>query len=455
MQRLALIPILVLGLGFAPRAAGLEPGTELSFRGGIAPLEGAAAGTAEKQFELTILVGRTNDEGTTLDWVVTEQGRGGFSWPERFGRLAVDRRWQGDVEQVPALLYVSEEATTVVPLPLPLVDAPAAIDVETEWTDGPRVYRAIEPAQQAGRDCWRVEMSNAYGRQQVIWLDRASPLALALTKRVFMGQGVEYELSLRLVEQRTLAAAEWDSARSAFDAALDLRQRLGRPPRTESGTFSAQQRELLAADLPALVERTTSGPLAAIVRSAQRDLKQQSNRAGDLADMATRYRGRAAEAFAVTGLGEARLTQADLAGQVTVLHFWDYRDTPLSEPYGQVGYLDFLHHRRQESGVRVYGVAVNPSLGDAQARPATLRSVRRLVSFMNLSYPILLDDGRLLSQFGDPRLVGAALPLFVVVGPDGTIAHWHAGYYEVDRDRGLKLLDDEVLRLLKLRAAGQ
>jgi hypothetical protein len=134
---------------------------------------------------------------------------------------------------------------------------------------------------------------------------------------------------------------------------------------------------------------------------------------------------------------------------VTVLHFWEYRDEPLEEPYGQVGYLDFLYHQRGRAGVNVYGVAVDGRLADEATIPAARRSARKLKEFMNLSYPVLLDRGDLLKQLGDPRVLGASLPLFVVIAPDGTVSHFHVGMYEVTREQGLKELDEAVAAALK------
>ena len=68
---------------------------------------------------------------------------------------------------------------------------------------------------------------------------------------------------------------------------------------------------------------------------------------------------------------------------------------------------------------------------------------------MNLSYPVLLDSGSLIKQFGDPRLVGASLPLFVVIGPDRKILHYHVGHYDVHQDQGLKELDHVVIEALQ------
>jgi hypothetical protein len=43
------------------------------------------------------------------------------------------------------------------------------------------------------------------------------------------------------------------------------------------------------------------------------------------------------------------------------------------------------------------------------------------------------------------------LPLFVVIDPDGRIAHYFVGCYEVERDAGLKQLDEAVSAALKVR----
>jgi hypothetical protein len=74
--------------------------------------------------------------------------------------------------------------------------------------------------------------------------------------------------------------------------------------------------------------------------------------------------------------------------------------------------------------------------------------VRKLKDFMNLSYPVLLDSGSLIKQFGDPRVVGANLPLYVVIGPDQKIIHYHVGHYDVNQDQGLKELDQIVVDAL-------
>jgi hypothetical protein len=68
---------------------------------------------------------------------------------------------------------------------------------------------------------------------------------------------------------------------------------------------------------------------------------------------------------------------------------------------------------------------------------------------MNLSYPITADDGTLLRKFGDPRRVGAELPLWVVITPGGEVAHYKTGYYDIKPDEGLRQLQESVFDVIR------
>ncbi len=268
---------------------------------------------------------------------------------------------------------------------------------------------------------------------------------MALDQRLILGRGDEYVLKLELVGSEQLDPESFAAETRAFEAALALRGKLNRPRGMPEINWKPAELAILEQGLPD-VERTAAGTaLAKLAASAVRDLKLQSGRTDAIAELAAEQRGKAVAAFTIRGSGGESLQDADLKGHVTVLHFWEYRDEPLKEPYGQVGYLDFLHHRRKAGGVRVYGVAVDGRLTDEATRPAAERSVRKLKEFMNLSFPVLLDGGSLLKKFGDPRMLGAALPLFVVIGRDGKIAHYHVGMYDVHQDQGLKELDEAVI----------
>ena len=78
---------------------------------------------------------------------------------------------------------------------------------------------------------------------------------------------------------------------------------------------------------------------------------------------------------------------------------------------------------------------------------------RAAIALIQLPPPeaVRLDDGALIKAFGDPRLLGAELPLYVVIGADGKVAHYKSGYYEVDRLEGLKQLNAVLGEQLKAK----
>src|SRR5262249_34438941 len=151
------------------------------------------------------------------------------------------------------------------------------------------------------------------------------------------------------------------------------------------------------------------------------------------------------------GLDGSEIESTDWKGQIVVLHFWEYLGDKLSEPYGQVAYLDFLNDKRKKLGVKVIGVAVDSRFTDPAQKAVAIRSVRKLQQFMHLAYDLVTDDGSALADLGDPRKLNSKLPLWIVVGADGKIAHYKSGLYDIQPDEGLKQLDEVVLQEVKKR----
>lgn len=433
----------------APSAArAVDLGTHLSYRGSVAKLsKEGTPGEAEKTFDLQIWAVAAEGGQTTLVWLLDESGRGGWSWMNRFGTWNVDGQYATSGTG-PALLYDRDGRESVLDVPCPFVKAPIELKPEATWEQGRTRYVVTEQRELEGQPCWRIRVSNELGRKRIVWLPKADDAVVGIDERIFMGQGEEYELQLRLAGQATLTADEARQRHADAQALVDLRQALGRGVRSDSDGLTPKEREVLAKRLPDLRKAIPHGPLAAIVAAAARELETEAGKADRLAELAAKHRGKEIESFELAGLEGASLSDAACRGRVTVLHFWEYRDDPLKEPYGQIGYLDFLFDKRRGRGVAVYGVAVDSRLSDGATRPAATRSARKLVSFMNLSYPILLDNGDVLQKFGDPRLAGGRLPLFVLIDGNGKIAHYNVGCYEVDRDAGLKALDDAITAAL-------
>jgi hypothetical protein len=425
-------------------------GLQFSYRGTVAELRrDRPAPSPGKSFDLALLVADTGETGTQLDWLVDERGAGGWPWMERFGRLALDAKFGAVGPLGPALLYDYGGGKAVIGLLPPLFESPQTLEIGATWQADGLKYE-VESARKIGdHDCWQITAENNFGPKSTLWVGKGSPVLVGYDERVFMDRGTEFQLQVRLVGTDQLSNEQLSAEKRGYNTLLALHTKLKRPARSQSDEIPPEQRAMVTEQLAQLEQQVESGPLAKLVRTAARDIHLQAGRADALAQLTQDHLGKPVRKFSITGLGDDKLTEGELADQVTVLHFWDYRDEPLKEPYGQVGYLEFLHNRRKGDGVKIYGIAVDGRLQNEQTRKAAMTSVRKLRNFMNLTYPVLLDDGELLKQFGDPRAVGANLPLFIVVGPDGTIAHHHVGFYPVDRQDGLKELDAVVAQLIK------
>jgi len=425
--------------------APLSAGTQLTFRGSVEPQDEQSP-VGQKSFEFTVWVLSQNATGADVAWLVDERGKGQLPWVGRFGRTRLDARWRGAVH--PAVLIDRGDGRSVVPIPWPFFVAENPLSTGASFAEDKLEFKVERPRKVDGRAAWLVSVRDAFGPKRTLSVEQQSPLVLATNEKLTLGRGEPYQLKLDLAATTQVAGQHFEALLAVVDKLTALSSKLNVPAGTQEIDWKSDQLAALGEQLPSLSELAVATPLAKLVEEAKRDHQLQAGRSSAVGDLAKKHIGQPIGEFTIPQLAGGSLSQDDLKGKVTVLHFWDYRDEPLKEPYGQVGYLDFLSHRRQKAGVNVYGVAVDGRLADEKTRAASLRSVRKLKEFMNLSYPILLDAGGLLKQFGDPRVVGAHLPLFVVVGPDQKILHYHVGTYDVNQDQGLKELDDVVTAAL-------
>jgi hypothetical protein len=285
------------------------------------------------------------------------------------------------------------------------------------------------------------------GRRRTMTLDREDQRVYAVRENVFVGQGEEHLLKYQLVDFRTLDRDElsktlaalnaWTAARTQWTSALE-----DRTPRN----LAAATKSVLTS-LPELRKASEGTPLAALSDVVAGQLKSADEQKAAVGALRSRLVGKSLPKLELKDVANKAWSNESLSGKVTVLHFWSYRDENLREPYGQVGYLDFL--ARQNGKVQVLGVAVAAENPEQQQSQRTL--VRKFRDFMNVSYPILLDDGSLLEKLGDPRKVKQDLPLFVVVDGKGNVVEYKAGEYEVKANDGLKELEQIVKQAAKPR----
>jgi peroxiredoxin len=423
----------------------VEAGTQFVFQGNFVAEKGAVAAT-EKKFTLSLLISDVRTTGASVYWTLEEQGRGGWSWIHRFGRYETSR---ASKEGQPTLLYKREAGTNEIQLLSPLFFRDEPLADNSKWKEGRYDHHVAGSGTLGESAGWKVKVTNAYGLKRKMLVDKDNPLLLSLFENVFIGQGEKHELRYTLVSTKRLDASQTEANIAAFDGLLALRNRLGIIAGTRDVRWSDERLAMLREQLPDAVARISDGPLTNIATDAQRDAKNQKNRAGAVQMLRGKLVGNTAPRPELFQLNGKAFDWSSTDGKVTVLHFWDYRDSPLEEPYGQIAYLDFLFRNRPSEDITVLGVCVNSRLLDSETRLRGVLSAKKLLAFMNLSFPVLADHTQAVREFGDPRITGAKLPLFVVIGRDGKVAHYHVGNYEVNRDRGL----EELSKVVKKAAA--
>ncbi|ADB18659.1 alkyl hydroperoxide reductase/ Thiol specific antioxidant/ Mal allergen [Pirellula staleyi DSM 6068] len=397
-----------------------------------------------KRIQLNLLVEQIAGENATVGWSLAEEGRGTFSWLEHYGRASVNLLEPGDSVGGPAVLLTHSGGRSVVPIAIPLASTTLSRDEGAMWTAGGLNYKTLATGKRQEIDAVEIESRGRFGHRRSFWIAAEDCLMLDGVETLFVGQGEQQQLKFKLVSRATLASSDSQEASQELDQWIALRDLLKREVRTERPELSAEQLTTLKTELPKLIDSQKSLLLKQVATSADKEVRGQKSQQAAIAALREAILGKEAGDLTLVDL-LGKVTEGEsYAGKVVVLHFWKYTDSPLEEPYGQIGYLDFLARKRAADGVVTLGVHCDPELSDAETRRGSLSAARRLRSFMNLSYPIMVDDGKLLDRLGDPRSAGAALPLFVVIGKDGKVTTYHAGLYEVNPREGLAELSTAI-----------
>lgn len=403
--------------------------------------QGDSDGEILRRFEVDVLSAKEDHFFNVID-----DARSGCPWPDSFGKLGP--LVPPDKVQ-PHLVYTFDGSVYLIGLPPLIVTLPETIEADSTWEQAGWQMTAIEPRTVNDLPTWLIAARERRGRQQMLTVDATSGFTIKAETDVFMGQGEQFLLTLSRTSTSELNEALSTQFEELEGRLLSLQTALKRRPDAHNSELSRRQIDDVLSGIEQLTRLSKGTPLESLVRRMRSDAEQQQKRLAATASRANELMSSNAPEFTLTLVNGAKLESASLKGKTVVLHFWDYRDAPLSEPYGQTGYLEFLFNQKKKMDVEVVGISTNPDLQTSENAARGRRSARKLSEFMNLTYPIGHDDGSLLEAFGDPRDAKGQLPLWIVMAPDGTIAHYHAGFYEVDAAQGLKELEAVLAELIR------
>lgn len=414
----------------------------LTYTGRLDSLVRGEAPTAVKEFQVTCFVDVVEPQ---TSFYLVEESRFALPWIERAGLLAGAREYLS-VEDV-AIAYRHQERNYLLPVGLPHFADFDQLQPGAEWKNDQGEFRVTGQQEVNGQTCWEVRATTGIARHHTLFVRTADPIVEAANQTVFMGPGDRFQLAFRRESSTSLSAEDSQRIRAAIKTYLQLSNEIQREPHDRFRPLSNEQVAALAKHVDAFVQQAENTPLSRFSIQVRENLSLLTFRNQKLEGLSSEMVGQKIGSFTLESLQAEKIASSSFAGQTTVLHFWDYANSTLEQPYGQVGYLDFLHNRWKEKGVRVIGVAVNSQISDPESRQQAIREINKLKQFMRLSYEVTYDPGAVLNTLGNPTRFGEELPLWVVIAPDGTVAHYQTGFYEVDNRVGLKKLDEVVQQL--------
>jgi len=362
-------------------------------------------------------------------------------WHAQFGRVDFDAEGRA-APSLPVQRHLHDGHSSWIGLRFGHYPAYAKLVAGAEWKEADLTYRLLEEKTVNSQQCWQLEINAPQGRRTTLLIEKSNGAILAAQHRYFVGMGERFDLNLKLEEDAPADAAVVESWTKAIAPLLKLKQEL-KFDAEKAESLSEEQLQLAEKSLGDVDKAADGTPFAALAGVIRREVTAGQQRETAIANLATRFVGRSAPPIVVTPLDGGAAINLSKPGRLTVLHFWEYQDKPLSEPYGQIGYLDFLTQKRKDQ-VQVFGVISAKPLQSPATAPAAIRSARKLQEFMNIGYPLgQITDGSL-EALGDPRTIGVELPLWVVIAADGKILHYRVGFYEVDSSRGLEELNGVI-----------
>lgn len=447
-----LLTLLMTPAYFTPVADG-SAATELQYRATL--IQRTRSGnTPVRTMKLYCLVTPQDKGRHQIRFAFDETGMSDTAWPEQFGQLQLGPGHQKVAGRDIRFFYDHDGTMYPIVVACPVFEHFQRLQKNRAWQSGKLEFAAGTRKTRNGRTVQEVEAFSNFGRSHQFLVDLNSALVVKLEQKLVMGRGDEFTLQLELASTRPVDKRRLTLLNAPLKTLLELQDRLKRKPDQSQKILSDQQLRQTQAVLAQLEQQAKGTPFARLANNIEQDVTAQTRRGADISRLAATFLGKKAPRFTLTGLNGKPIPAEQWRNKIVVLHFWSYQSEPLVEPYGQIGYLDFLYNRRHKLGVEFFGVAVHPDLSaDSADSRKTLRSVRKLKEFMNLSYPLAIDDGQLLRKFGDPRTFDAKLPLWVVITPAGTVAEYKVGLFSIRADEGLKQLDTSLIKLIRQQKA--
>ena len=327
---------------------------QLSYSGALSQRTRGGESVILRRFEVTALV----SNGETF-FAVLDDPDDGCPWPESYGicgRTTAHLTYRFDGNRYNILLPDLH-------VELPENASPGAAWSQEDWR-----YEIVEPQENSDPSSRTIQVTGRRGRKRRLTVDKASGLLQTARQDVFMGQGERFDLTLTQKQSTELSAEIATKLQSVQTELLDLQRSLSRRADTQQENLSVRQIQEASQRLDLLTKDAAKTPLEATVQRIVRDVRRQEKRVAEMGQRREELIGSQLPDFSLRLVSGGTVSTESIRGKTVILHCWDYSEKSLSEPYGQVAYLDFVYNKFNAKGdVDVIGVATAPGLSNPES----------------------------------------------------------------------------------------
>lgn len=246
-----------------------QSGRELRYRGKLESVDQRGNHQPVDEFSLLVIIDGEPGTARTGYFAVTEDTGDRLPWHERLGQQrqqATSELSTGDSIQFGYRHNDRLRNVTLVPL---FVPHEGPLTEGMRWMVDGKDHTVEGTTRVAGNECWQIEVPDRLGRWQKLAVDKETDIVLAARRRLFMGQGDRFELSVELESQKDLDAAALDAVRKPLTTLLALKKTTD-----DSDTEESPQ----ADPLKQLTAQAAGTSLADFATLVQRELKANEQR---------------------------------------------------------------------------------------------------------------------------------------------------------------------------------
>ncbi|MAT13787.1 MAG: hypothetical protein CMJ46_00785, partial [Planctomyces sp.] len=219
-----------------------------------------------KQFQIDAFVEESAENELVMNYVISENGSGGWHWSQQYGTLTYNRAQQAQSGREWMLLNAYDEAEYEVAFRSPWFEKLDQLSAGATWEENPFVYTVNKDTNSDSEKSWSVNMKHNLSRHQDLQIEKETGLITEARQTVFMGQGLKFQLDWKLEKQLPLDSETWAAVSKVWETLATLQKELKVDLYVPVEELNSDQLSLARAQIDTLKTGAAGTPFESLVR---------------------------------------------------------------------------------------------------------------------------------------------------------------------------------------------